>query len=399
MKTTIRAIASFIALGIGGVSIAMTFSFGMLFAEGADAYIYAGLFGLLDAAKMLLPTLAGYLAFKGMKPAAWRARFCYIFFAILSASSHVGLTLTVKDTESAGAKSAQVRLSDAIAARDRIQGQIDRLGKLPSAGTIAAELAQIERDPIFTDAKRSAGCVNDTADDSRKLCDRWRAVKGQKTDRETLDRLDAELAAAQSKVDGLNTGGALKKANILASTLADKTGADEWTVLLVIAIIMALGIEAGSSLLLELAAAVGHQPQKETSLPDDVSRVTLEQLKFSRRRENSTEAEEPADAPSDSIIAAESRENATSSLPTSCPKAWVQSRMQPKRGAQILLDETLALYETEAAEAGMSPASANAFGRALTGNGYDRKRQGGKTMILAAEVRSTKAKSKLSVVK
>ena len=153
MKTTIRVIASLIALGIGGVSIAMTFSFGMLFADGADAFIYAGLFALLDAAKFVLPTIAGYLAFISLKNPARLARFCYVFFAILSASSHVGLTLTVKDTESADAKSAQVRLTDATAARDRIQTMIDRLGAVPSSGSISAELAQIERDPIFTRAE------------------------------------------------------------------------------------------------------------------------------------------------------------------------------------------------------------------------------------------------------
>lgn len=378
MKTTIRVIASLIALGIGGVSIAMTFSFGMMFAEGADRFIYAGLFALLDAAKFVLPTIAGYLAFHSLKNPARLARFCYLFFALLSASSHVGLTLTVKDTESADAKSAQVRLADATSARDRLQGQIDRLGAVPSSGSIAAEMAKIERDPIFTLENRSAGCTNDTADESRKLCDRWRIVKGQKTDRQKLDALVADLDEAQGKVDRLNTGGTLKKANILASTLADKTGGDEGVILIIIAVLLALGIEAGSSVLLALAAAVGHKPDA----------LAVE-----------TEPEPARPAPSDTIIDAESCNIAAEMVPISCPKAWVQERMQPKRGAAMPYDAALDLYRDEAKAEGMEPGSANAFSRALTENGYDRKRQNGKTMIVGAEVRKDEGKARLEIVR
>jgi hypothetical protein len=376
MKTAIRVLAVIIALGIGGVSIAMTFAFGLAFSDAADRFIYAGLFGLLDAAKMLLPTISAVLLFKGLSGHARRARFLYIFLAVLSASSHVGLTLTVKDREASVATKAQRDLRNAEAERDRIQTAIAALGTVRSRGDIEADIATSERDPIFTDEKRSNRCANDTVPASLTFCRAYRGYVAERQNRDDLDRMTGELLQANADVKRYSSAeGVDKKANVLAKTLADKTGGDEWTILLIIAITLAVAIEACSSLLLELATAAGHKVEDQPAA-----------------------SQGPVDAetaPADTIIADETRDNAALSRPESCPKAWVQGRMQPKRGARLLYEDVLAAYAGEADAEGMAAASSNAFARALTDNGYDRKRQSKKTYILGAEVRAERARLKV----
>lgn len=363
MITAVRIIGSFIAIAIGVVGAAMTFSFGLTFAEGFERYIYASLFGLLDAAKFLLPTLAAYLAFNGLKKHSRQARICYLFFAFLSGLSHIGLTLAVRDRESSDVSSSHTRLQDAIASRDGLREQIAPLKGTRSTGKISADIETIERDPVFMDPAKSARCTNDTAPDSRKLCDRWRAAKGESSDRVKLDDLTGKLEEAQKRVDALNTGGALRKANILAASVAEKTGMAESTVLLVIAIIMALGIEAGSSLLLELAAAAGHGKREA--------------------RDNITDQPAMPSGAKNSDNATNNAAGTAPSLPVMCPQQWVRGNLQPKRG-NLPYDTVVALYEDAAKVAGMAPATANALGRALTANGYERKRSNGKTAILGA---------------
>lgn len=382
MKTAIRILVMMIATGIGGVSIAMTFSFGLAFADGGDRYVYAALFASLDAAKMLLPTLAAYLAFQGLRRHARHARFLYLFFALLSGLSHIGLTLTVKDRETGDVRKAQRDLHNAEAERDRIQLAINALGAVRSRGDIEADIATSERDPIFTDEKRSNRCANDTVPASLTFCRAYRAHLAERENRAALDGHEVELKAAKADVKKLSSiEGVDKRANVLAKTIAEQTGGDEWTILIITAIIMALAIEFGSSQLLELAAAAGHKPRPDGAEPAIAQRCTTE-----------------PEAASDTIIAEETRDNAALILPTSCPSAWVQGRMQPKRGARLLLEELVATYGEEATGEGMVPATPNAFYRALTAHGYDRKRQAGKTYVLGGEVRTGEARTKLKVV-
>jgi hypothetical protein len=383
MILAFRILGTLIALAIGGVSVAMTFSFGLVFSDTAERYQYAALFALLDGAKLLLPTLAAYLAVSGLTRQGRTARFLYVFFAILSASSHVGLTLFVKDRESAGTNSSQTRLQDAIAARDAVRDEIVPLKSTRSAGKITADIEKAERDVIFTDPTKSAGCSNDTAPASRTHCDAWRKLKGERDDRKKLDQFSAKLDEAQQKVDTLNTADTLKKANVMAASIAKATGWNEATVLLAIAIIMALGIEFGSSIMLELVTAAGHRkpvgnvPHSESVGASAYAEPAPSTIPTPLNTRNGAEprangAPEPAEP----------------TLPVMSPKQWVASRLRPNKRTSIPYETVLEIYKNEAEAAGMTPATDNAFSRALTTHGYERKRPGGVTTIMSAQMRT-----------
>lgn len=369
----VRTLGMLIALGIAGLSCAMTFSFGLAFAEGADRLIYAGLFSALDGAKFLLPTLAAVLAINGMISQARMARFCWVFFAMLSASSHVGLTLKA----SGDAKTAQTGTSEAQTTYDTKRKELDNLGVIRSKGKIEADIAQIERDPIFTDEKKSNGCVNDTATASRTLCDRWRAVKGELSDRADHDRLTGEVAQAKTVLDAARgTGG---KANALAQAMSSTFGISESAAVMVLAILMAIGIEMGSSLLMELAAAAGHKPRQEAA-PDTISAPFIAPNDADQRDMEP----EPAPVPVD--------------LPVMDAKEWVEARMTGKKSASSSWDDVLAAYISEAADAGMKPQSSIMLSKAVKGP-YETKRISGKTRVLGAVMKTKQAGAKLSIVK
>lgn len=372
----VRTLGMLIALGIAGLSCAMTFSFGLAFAEGADRLIYAGLFSALDGAKFLLPTLAAVLAINGMISQARMARFCWVFFAMLSASSHVGLTLKA----SGDAKTAQTGTSEAQGTYDTKRKELDNLGVIRSKGKIEADIAQIERDPIFTDEKKSHGCANDTAQASRTLCDRWRAVKGELSDRADHDRLTGEVAQAKAVLDAARgTGG---KANALAQAMSGTFGISESTAVMVLAILMAIGIEMGSSLLMELAAAAGHKPviKPVETAPDTISAPFIAPNDADQRDMEPEIVPVPVD------------------LPVMDAREWVEQRMTGKKAASSSWDDVLAAYISEAADAGMKPQSNIMLSKAVNGP-YETKRISGKTRVLGAVMKTKQAAAKLSIVK
>jgi hypothetical protein len=382
----VRILGTLIALGVATLSVAMTFSFGLAFANGADSYIYAGLFAALDGAKFLLPTLAGFLAYQGMKKQARIARICYFFFAFLSAASHVGLTLKA----SGDARSSQAGVEEAQAAYRTKKAELDNLGVVRSSGQIEADIAIAERDPIFTDEKRSSRCVNDTVPASLAFCQGYRKLTGERQDRKDYDRISGELVGAKAKLDAARSAGGAK-ANELANAVSELLSVEEETAMLIMAVLMAIGIEMGSSLLLELAVAAGHKPLFQEAPPVTPAESVPSMIPARLIAQDGAETRKND--------AENVQEKPTPAQPVLCPRDWVASRMQPNKRTTTPYDTALATYKGEAEAAGMAPASDNAFSRALTAHGYERKRPGGVTRILATEIRRDVVRPALVAVK
>jgi hypothetical protein len=370
----VRGLGMLIAFGVAGLSVAMTFSFGLAFANGADRYIYAGLFGALDGAKFLLPTLAAFLAILGLLGQARMARLCWAFFALLSMASHVGLTLKA----SGDAKTAQSVVEEAQATYNTKKGELDALGKVRSSGKIEADIGNAERNPIFTDEKRSNRCANDTAAGSVDFCKAHRLLVAERSDRADFDRLTREMAAEKTKLDAARSGGGAR-ANELAKALAETLGTGEKAAVMILAILVAIGIEMGSSLLMELAAAAGYRKKEELPTVTPLVEVPAEPVPST--------IPTPLIAHNDADTREIVQEKPAVVLAVMCPKDWVASRMQPSKRANVPYDTALATYKDEAKTAGMAPATDNAFARALTAHSYDRKRPGGVTTIMAAEIK------------
>lgn len=372
MIGVVRMLGVLIALGIAALSCVMTFAFGLSFSDGAERYAFAALFGALDAAKFILPTCAAALALNGVISKAKTARFCWVFFALLSACSHIGLTLKASDD----ARTAQSGVVEAESSYKAKKGELNALGTPRSKGKIDADISIAERDPIFTDERKSNRCVNDTIDASREFCGRYKKLTGERSDRADFDRLTGEVAEAKRVLDkARGTGG---KANAMAKAVSETFSVGEGTAMMILAIMMAIGIEMGSSILLELVTAAGFKPRQEDAkpVPDAIPAPNM--------------------TPNDADLRQMVPEKAD--LPVMDAREWMDGRMTSRKGASTLFDDVMAVYVAEAGEAGMKPQSNIMLSKAINGP-YETKRVGGKTRVVGATVKEKKAVTKLKVVK
>jgi hypothetical protein len=81
--------------------------------------------------------------------------------------------------------------------------------------------------------------------------------------------------------------------------------------------------------------------------------------------------------------------------PSLTSATWIAERLEKKMGRDTLLLSAFQTYEREAEAQSLRAATDRAFSRSLTDAGFGRKRIGGMTYIVGAELRSRRT---LSVV-
>ncbi len=122
------------AVGIGLCSIAATACFGLLFSPGPERYIYGGIFGFLDASKLVLPSVASFALENGHKNRARIGVSIYLVLALLSGAAHVGLYATVKNEVIGGAGAAREKYQAARDAKKTLEADLLNLGKVGRPG-------------------------------------------------------------------------------------------------------------------------------------------------------------------------------------------------------------------------------------------------------------------------
>ncbi|WP_125461807.1 hypothetical protein [Rhodomicrobium sp. R_RK_3] len=374
MVQAIKIVLVIVAVTIGIVSVAMTSAFGWSLTHGWERGVYAASFGAADLAKFMLPTAALYLSAR----AAFKTRCFYLFLAILSFIAHTGLLLTVKATDVAVANTAQKEVAKAEAEVARIKRLIEPLEKAEPRplGTLNGLISTAERDPIFTGEDRSNKCTNDTAPASVDFCKAYLNLTGERTNREELDKLNAELKDAQAKVP---TGsGGPDSNNVFAETVGKKLGIDSFTVLVVLALIISGMLEGCSSQLLSIAAEMKPRVAVPTPASEPISQPLID--------------------PNASITIEIEPEMAVEPPSELCPKEWVSGRVSARKAVSTPWAAFLDAYRADAEAHGLAPASSNALSRAITDAGFaDRTSIKKALMIPGAALRPARTAS-LSVV-
>lgn len=336
MKGFLRYPCMIFAAGIGLCSIAATACFGLLFAPGPERYIYGAIFGFLDGAKLVLPSVSSFAAENGHKNRARIGLAIYAVLALLSGAAHLGLYATVKSEVIGGAGAAREKYEAAKAEKKALEDELANLGKVRPAGTIEAELASKKLDARYS---RSKSCTDVTVADSRTLCAEVAALEGEKENALRAQRLRGKIEDADGRLRGIDVAAALRSADPQAEQLATLTGLSQDRVRLGMAIILSVMIELGSSLLLDIAA-VGKKATEE------------------ERHEFRTEKLQPE--PEDANV-----------------EEWAKVALQAKRNASIACVEAREMFERYVRTSGGTPQAPNAFGRAMTALGYKRRKRGG----------------------
>ncbi len=338
MKGFLRCPCMIFAVGIGLCSIAATACFGLLFAPGPERYLYASIFGFLDASKLVLPSVSSFAFENGHKNRGRIGVLIYVVLALLSGTAHVGLYATVKSEVIGGADAAREKYDAAKKEKKALEADLANLGRVRPAGTIEAELARLRLDARY---KRSRDCSDVTAADSRWLCGDVAALEGEKANALQAGKLKVKLEDAEGRIRGLDVAAALRSADPQAEQLASLTGLSQNSVRLWMAIILSIMIELGSSLLLDVAAVA-----KRNDVPNG-----------DKVHENVTHQREPIDVTN--------------------IDDWVKTALQTKRNGSTPCTATREAYERSVRAAGGVPVSSNGFGRAMTALGYKRKKKAG----------------------
>jgi hypothetical protein len=373
MTSLIRGLLIAIAIGIGFISVAMTFRYGLVFVKGEERFAFALLFGAVDAAKCLLPSLCIILAAKARR----RARITYLIFALCSVLAHIGLVLTVKGHDAAGASVSQTRYTDATGARDDLKRQVRALEGTRALGKIEADIKAAELDARFASSK---GCTDATVELSRGLCKKWEGYKGEKVDADMLADLRTKLDTAQQKVDGLTNMDAMEDVAVVTDQIAANTGLQPGTVMIMLALLIAMMVELGSSKLLEIALDIEITDEPKVIKSADPAPAEPEQIIVS---------DEPV--VEEEIKPADNR-------PVLDPREWLRERTGKRKGTHTPYNAMLETYQAEAEGRGMRSASGAAFSRAMTAEEMTRDRIKGDTMVLNVMMKAEKQVAQLRAV-
>jgi hypothetical protein len=341
MKGFLRYPCAVFAIGIGLCSIAATAYFGLLFAPGPERFIYASIFGFLDASKLVLPSVASFAAENGHRNRARIGVAIYIVLALLSGAAHVGLYATVKSEVLGGAAAAREKYQSALAEKKALESDLAALARVRTESAIEAELARLRFDARY---KRSKDCTDVTVTDSRALCSDIVTLEGEKANALQIDRLKKKIEGADSRLRGLDVAAALRSADPQAEQLAALTGASPDQIRLWMAIILSVMIELGSSLLLDVAAVGSREGVIEAPKAGAIE------------DEGPTTKAEQADA---------------------SVQEWAKVALQAKRNGSVRCTDAREAFERSVRTTGRTPPAPNAFGRAMTALGYRRKKKGG----------------------
>ena len=249
------------------VSLGANFRYGIsLGDEPFDKSLYAAASVAADAFKIMLPLVMMQL---------WARRHLVLSLASLalwlgcvgwSLSSAVGFALASR-SEAVAERAATAQTRNGWEATvERAETQLSTLGRHRPVAVIRAELKGATTSPLVW--QRTKECTEATLAESRALCGPVLGLRQELAAAEAAERLEGHLVAGREQLAALPVAGLT--ADPQASELARLAGLDEGTVRTVLALLLALLIEAGSALgfmLLGLANVTHPAAPKEVARP------------------------------------------------------------------------------------------------------------------------------------
>ena len=203
---------------------------------------------------------------------------------------------------------------------------------------------------------------------SRQFCSQYRLLIAEKANAERVVELRGLIDRAAADVRLSETGEAFRKADPQAEQLARMTGRTPDDVRLIMAILIAVLIELGSAIILEIAASPMRPAKREDALPAQQGLLNID-------------ASPPVQAQPPCLPVVEGLE---------AVGLWVEGHLTRRKSASVPCVTARETYEASVRLAGGSPISANAFGRAMSEIGYKRKKIGGKMHYIGAALRIAK---------
>jgi len=279
---------------------------------------------------------------------------------VLSFTASIGLYATTKSELVGDAKAVRVRYTDAVAARDKAQADLAKLGAVRAAGDIAADIGTLKRDFRYD---RSKQCRDATATDSRDLCAQIDRLEGEAQKAAEAKRLNQVLAAARVKVDQLDIGKAMKvidpQAEQLAKLVSVVKPVSPENVRTALAVLIAFLVELGAGLGPWLVAP-HHAPE---------------------RRSKNDKKSQPATAPGVETVETVKTEQPAVSEPADVGEdlvaRWAATALVKRRGSYVLAKDARASFEAWCATENAEPMNATAFGKAMGEAGYAGRKVGG----------------------
>lgn len=332
-------------LGLATLSIVANFWFGTLLTTGHERWLYGAVFALLDGLKTVLPVAASAAFAAGLFAKGRSALVIFALLSLLSFTAEIGLYATTKSEVVGDARAAHERYVQAKTTKENADAALKALGDVRPAGEIEGEIAGLKRDRLFD---RSNKCADATAAESRQLCARIDRLAGELSRAEEAATLRRAAANAAVELQKQDVAAAMRSIDPQAEALAKLLGVlvtiEPDTVRTALAVLIALLIELGSGLGPWL-------------------------LSSSAPRLQTTAATLPAEAASVDI--------AVSVVAEASVKRWADVSLIRRRAVYVPAAEARTAYVAWCRTHGIEPLNATAFGKAMTGLGFERAKRGG----------------------
>lgn len=265
MTTILSLLGIAAALLMAAVSLGMNYLF--LFSLGKSP-LEGQVLGVASAAADLLKCLLPFFIAKAWaskrKAAALSGSLVWAFFTAFSLLSAIGFA-----ADNRGAVSeARAALSDQLKGLEGdLKAAQDKRAALPAhrpAAIVAAALRAHEQNRRWASSKE---CHEATTSESRAFCTAYFDLKAEAAAAQAQEKFDAEIAALKAKIASLRQAGAGENSDPQLSLLSRIFAAHQDKVRLTLIILIALLVEAGSSLGLYLASGHGAQTKRSDPAP------------------------------------------------------------------------------------------------------------------------------------
>lgn len=336
MRTVLLSLVWVVTLLLACVTATANFHYGMLVGSGIERYVYAVGGTVLDITKTILPTvLATFLNGPASAGLFFRHTVGWSVWALgvaWSIACALGLYAIVKEARIGDVSGQQIIYRQLTADRDAKRAALGSR----TIEQVDGDLAALKRNRLWT---RTAECASATMADSREYCSR---VDRLTAERATVDRLETELRAIDTKLSGIDPAEVMKKADPATDALGRLLGWDGETVKTRLAFLIAVLFECAG--LLPWIVLGTHSVARK---PDPAPNLTPQVV--------------PAPAPSTDTLTA----------------TWALAAIQRSPGAFIQASKVAERFEAWCRQNGHSKLSRTAFGKQMTALGYARKKKGG----------------------
>jgi hypothetical protein len=310
-----------------------------------------------------------------------------MFIMTVLANIYVAITAAALTHDAAiGSRSAKIQRTDSITAE--IKDTREELRRQRSAtagateGQIQAVLDRLEANPIFREEKRSNRCANDTAAESRTLCDQWRDEKGRLAAAQRITVLEERLGKLQQlSWNGTAATEQMIDADPGAKAMATITGLSEK--------LITAGFTGYLAVLLELIAAFAPAFCSPPPEPGEGSRNPV-----SKTKPNTVAAKVEAGlrkAHQGAKVAAKVREPSPEPVltkPADPFSTWVAAKTFRVNDGSVNASALGESYDAWAAGSELPPITATMLGRKLRAMGIEKRKIGGRMAYTGIAIKS-----------